>query len=129
MDIKEMFPLDFEEFIMALGISDEIISTLQKSYQEHIAVDEFIHKKMIEMNGNTLPIAIEVKSGKDYEYHKVLSNVMDCSEYNIPFALVFSNNNLKVQSKTIYLPIYMLMFLQKINDIPILYKIDFDGLS
>jgi hypothetical protein len=79
------------------------------------------------MNGNTLPI--EVKSGKDYEYHKALSNVMDCSEYDIPFALVFSNNNLKVQSKTIYLPIYMLMFLQKIDDIPVSYKINFEGLS
>jgi len=313
MDIKEMFPLDFEEFITAIGISDDIISTLRKSYQEHIAIDEFIHKKMLELfrlylivggmpaavskylttnnlqevlaiqqeiitlykkdiakydpkhklyledifnlippelnaknkrfilknlnenfkfsrydnsfiwlkeagvalpvynveepkvplllsrsrnlfklflndvgllssqysggiqlriingdkninfgaiyenavaqelsahgfelyyynnkkrgeldfvieyNGNVLPI--EVKSGKDYEYHNALTNVMDCSDYVIPSALVFSNHNLKVQDNVIYMPVYMLMFLQKTNDIPVYYKIDFKGLS
>ena len=34
---------------------------------------------VIELDGKVLPI--EVKSGKDYEVHRALSNIMDCKEY------------------------------------------------
>ncbi len=35
---------------------------------------------VIELEGKVLPI--EVKSGKDYETHRALSNIMDCEEYD-----------------------------------------------
>lgn len=77
---------------------------------------------IVETGGNVLPI--EVKSGKDYETHRALSNIMECGEYNIPQAVVFNNDNLKVDGKIVYAPIYMMMFLQPNNDAPKYYKVD-----
>ena len=57
-------------------------------------------------------IPIEVKSGKDYEKHSALDNVMTVSEYGIEEAYVFTNDNVKVDGKLTYFPIYMIMFMQ-----------------
>lgn len=82
---------------------------------------------VVELDGKVLPI--EVKSGKDYEVHRALSNIMDCAEYDLPEAVVFSNDNLKVSRKIIYAPVYMVMFLEKNNTAPDFYKVDLSGLS
>lgn len=82
---------------------------------------------VIELGGKVLPI--EVKSGKDYEVHRALSNIMDCSEYDLPEAVVFCNDNLRVEGKLVYAPIYMVMFLEKSNDLPAYYKIDLSVLA
>jgi predicted AAA+ superfamily ATPase len=81
---------------------------------------------IIEINGEVLPI--EVKSGKDYEQHRALSNILDCTEYRIPQALVLSNDNLKVAGKIIYAPIYMTMFLKNDEITTTNYSIDLQGL-
>lgn len=65
---------------------------------------------VIEHAGRVLPI--EVKSGKDYEKHSALDNVMAAREYGIEEAYVFTNDNIKVNGKLTYFPIYMVMFLQ-----------------
>ena len=65
---------------------------------------------VIEHAGRVLPI--EVKSGKDYEKHSALDNVMAAHEYGIEEAYVFTNDNIKVNGKLTYFPIYMVMFLQ-----------------
>ncbi len=77
---------------------------------------------VVELGGRVLPI--EVKSGKDYEMHRALSNIMECKEYDLPEAIVFNNDNLRVEGKIIYAPIYMAMFLEKNNDAPLHYKVD-----
>ena len=82
---------------------------------------------VIEYNGDILPV--EVKSGKDYDFHRALSNIMMCSEYNIPKAIVFNNDNLKVVDNVIYAPIYMSMFLEKNIVAPIIFKPDLTGLQ
>lgn len=81
---------------------------------------------VIELDGKVLPI--EVKSGKDYETHRALSNIMDCQEYDLPKAVVFNNGNLRVADKIIYAPIYMAMFIEKNNTVPSFYKVDISGL-
>lgn len=81
---------------------------------------------VIELNGKVLPI--EVKSGKDYETHRALSNIMDCNEYDLPEAIVFNNDNLRVSGKITYAPVYMAMFLEKDNTAPDYYKVDLSGL-
>jgi hypothetical protein len=53
---------------------------------------------------------------------------MDCEEYELPEAVVFNNDNLRVDGKLIYTPIYMVMFLEKKNNAPSLYKVDLSGL-
>ena len=81
---------------------------------------------VIELGGKVVPI--EVKSGKDYETHRALSNIMDCAEYDLPEAIVFNNDNLRVAGKIVYAPIYMAMFLEKDNQAPSFYKVDLSGL-
>ena len=81
---------------------------------------------VIELNGKVLPI--EVKSGKDYETHRALSNIMDCKEYDLPEAVVFNNGNMHIVGKITYAPIYMAMFLEKNNLAPTFYKVDISGL-
>lgn len=82
---------------------------------------------VIELAGKVLPI--EVKSGKDYEVHRALTNIMDCSEYEIPESIIFNNDNINVRGKYIYAPIYMVMFIEKKNDAPTFYKVDLSGLN
>ncbi|MDE6344934.1 MAG: ATP-binding protein, partial [Muribaculaceae bacterium] len=82
---------------------------------------------VIELDGKVLPI--EVKSGKDYDMHRALSNIMDCGEYDLPEAVVFNNDNLHVEGKIIYAPVYMVMFLEKKYTAPACYKVDLSGLQ
>ena len=83
---------------------------------------------VIERGGDVLPI--EIKSGKDYQRHAALDNVMENQDYAIPTAFVFRNDNIRVDGRIVYLPIYMLMFLQK-EQIPesLIYKLDLSGLQ
>ena len=64
---------------------------------------------VVEHAGRVLPI--DVKSGKDYEKHSALG-IMAVAEYGIEEAYVFTNENVKVDGKLTYFPIYMVMFLQ-----------------
>lgn len=265
MGIKDMYPLDFEEFISCVGINDKIIDSLRNAWESRVAVDEFVHSKImelfrlylvvggmpaavskyiesnnlqavmavqqdiirlykrdiaqydpdnklyieeifnlkiplllarsrslfklfqndigllaaqyaegiqlriirgekninfgsvyenavaqelvahgiepyyynnkkrgeldfvIELDGKVLPI--EVKSGKDYEVHRALSNIMDCKEYDLSEAVVFCNDNLRVEGKLVYAPIYMVMFLEKSYVAPTYYKVDLSMLQ
>jgi predicted AAA+ superfamily ATPase len=82
---------------------------------------------VVEYQGEVFPI--EVKSGKDYDRHRALNNILDCSEYTIPEALVLCNDNISKRGKVFYIPIYMMMFLHKEKQIDISYNIDLSGLS
>ena len=82
---------------------------------------------VIELDGKVLPI--EVKSGKDYEVHRALSNIMDCKEYDLSEAVVLCNDNLRVEGKLVYAPVYMVMFLEKNNVAPTYYKVDLSMLQ
>ena len=45
----EMYPLDLEEFAKALGVGEEVMNHLKECYETQSPVDEFIHKKMLEL--------------------------------------------------------------------------------
>ena len=81
---------------------------------------------VIENNGKVLPI--EVKSGKDYVYHRALSNIMDCEEYDLPEALVLNNDNLTVEGRITYVPVYMVMFIVKSVPSVTQYRVDISEL-
>ena len=65
---------------------------------------------IVEQNGKSLPI--EVKSGKAYNKHSALNNLMNAKKYGIEEAFIFTNDNVKIEGKLNYLPIYMVMFLR-----------------
>lgn len=81
---------------------------------------------VVEKGGKALPM--EVKSGKDYQRHNALSNVMANENYQIPQAYVFSNGNVSQEGRVLYLPIYMTAFLEKQTPIDLVYKVDLTGL-
>ncbi len=81
---------------------------------------------VVEMNGAVLPI--EVKSGKDYNRHRALSNILDCKDYALPKAIVLTNDNLKKDGAIVYAPIYMTMFLAPSPILAPTYIINLDGL-
>ena len=64
---------------------------------------------LLEQDDEIIPL--EVKSGKDYQRHSALNNVMKIKEYAIHRAIVLSNDNLAESGKVLYAPIYMTMFL------------------
>ncbi len=45
-EVIRMYPLDFEEFLWANGISDQILGVLRKCLQDHRPVPEAIHLRM-----------------------------------------------------------------------------------
>ena len=105
----------------------------QELYSHGIETYYYNNKKrgevdfVVAMRGNVLPI--EVKSGKDYTQHRALANIIDCSEYTIPEAIILCNDNLSQSNKLIYAPIYMIMFMRHENDAPAEYKIDLSSIQ
>ena len=73
-------------------------------------------------------VPIEVKSGKDYERHNALQNVVRYPDYEIKNSYVLCNDNLKVSGKITYIPIYMVMFIQNSLLPSLIYKVDLTGL-
>ena len=49
MDIKDMYPLDLEEFMWAVGVHEPVIEELRHSWESGEPVDDFVHKKMMEI--------------------------------------------------------------------------------
>lgn len=82
---------------------------------------------VVEYHGKVLPI--EVKSGKDYERHNALSNIMSVEDYAIPQGLVLCNGNVHQVGKTVYMPIYMMMFMEKEQVVDVTYRLDLSGLG
>lgn len=79
-----------------------------------------------ELDGSVVPV--EVKSGKCYERHNALSNVVGNPGYDIRRAMVLCNDNVKVDGKIAYLPIYMATFIRKPAAAPIIYHANLEGL-
>ena len=75
---------------------------------------------VVEKDGEFLPI--EVKSGKDNERHRALCNVMENEEYAVPHAFVLCLDNVQVNGKVAYLPIYMLMFMHQSKVEDVIYR-------
>ncbi len=44
-----MFPLDFEEFLYAIGMNELVITSMQKKFERLEALDEAMHSKMMDM--------------------------------------------------------------------------------
>lgn len=80
---------------------------------------------VIEYQGKVLPI--EVKSGKSYQRHSALSNIMEISNCSIEETFILSNYNVEVKGNLVYYPIYMLMFIK--DDAIKMPKIEIGDLS
>lgn len=77
---------------------------------------------VIEIDGKVVPL--EIKSGKDYKRHSALNNVLKNSDYEIENGYILSEGNIEVEGKRIYMPVYMVMFLEDKKLENTIYKID-----
>ena len=114
------------------GIFENIVAQELKAHGFHLYY--FNSKKqgeidfIIEHQGKVLPI--EVKSGKSYTRHNALNNLLSCENYDIPEAIVFSNENVHQSDRVVYYPIYLVMFLEEEGmSEDVIYKPDFSMLS
>ena len=69
-------------------------------------------------------VLIEVKSGKNYARHSAINNILREYDSGISRAIVFSIDNVKEEGRLVYLPLYMLMFLNKDIDLDVDINID-----
>ncbi|MCD8308145.1 MAG: ATP-binding protein [Clostridia bacterium] len=65
---------------------------------------------IIDYKNSLLPI--EVKSGKNYNRHSALNNVLNVRNYGIKEAFILTNDNISVDGNRVYYPIYMTMFIK-----------------
>lgn len=49
METIDMYPLNFLEFIKAMGIQQNTIDLLYDSFQQRMPIDDYIHRKMMEL--------------------------------------------------------------------------------
>lgn len=81
---------------------------------------------VIELDGKVVPL--EIKSGKDYKRHSALNNVLETENYGIEEAYVFSDRNVEIEKKRIYVPIYMISFLKEEEIAQFIYTLDLSGM-
>lgn len=84
---------------------------------------------LIEHEGAVLPI--EAKSGRDYDLHAALDNMLAEPQFRLEKAYVLNGQcACSVSDKVTYLPIYALMFLKR-NPLPerLIYKVDLSVLN
>ena len=79
---------------------------------------------VVEQHAELVPV--EIKSGKDYRSHRALDHLMAVNEYKLKESFVFCPGNVEAEGKTVYLPLYMIMFFQKEN---MLNKIVFESVA
>jgi predicted AAA+ superfamily ATPase len=49
IEIKHMFPIDFEEFLIANGIGELVLETMQKCFEEFISLPDSLHNKILDL--------------------------------------------------------------------------------
>ena len=82
-DIIEMYPLDFEEFLWANGLSESVIETLRKCYREektipagiHIAMKQFLNL-YVTIGGLPEPINVFLKTNNMNEVSKAYKSIL-----------------------------------------------------
>ena len=82
-DIIEMYPLDFEEFLWANGLSEDVVETLRKCYREEKPVPAGIHVAMkqffnlyVTIGGLPEPINVFLKTNNMNEVSKAYKSIL-----------------------------------------------------
>ena len=82
---------------------------------------------VVSIGGKVMPI--EVKSGKDYQRHTALTNMMSDYPGNFYDAIVLCNGNVETADNITYMPIYMTMFIKPAEADIGVYRVDLSGLT
>ena len=82
-DIIEMYPLDFEEFLWANGLSEDVVETLRMCYREekpvpagiHVAMKQFLNL-YVTIGGLPEPINVFLKTNNMNEVSKAYKSIL-----------------------------------------------------
>lgn len=79
----QMFPLDFEEFIISSGVQQDVIDYLRECYEKQQVVSELIHDKMLQhfrryLVVGGMPAAVQeyVSSGDISKVNRIQENIL-----------------------------------------------------
>jgi len=102
MGEMQLYPLDLEEFAKAIGIGDNVFEHLQECYKERRPVDDFVHKRMMDMVYLYLIIGGMPASVQKYVDTNNLRHVLNIqndiiSEYKKDITQYDRGNKLKIE--------------------------------
>ena len=102
----QMYPLDFEEFLQLFEISSAVFEALKKAYRKKEAVDEIIHKKMLQLFHLYLIIGGMPAAVEKYRQTENIDAVMDeheaiLQQYKLDFTQ-YETENKKLLLTSIY---------------------------
>ncbi len=97
----KMFPMDFEEYLVALKMKRETINLLKNHFEQMTKVDEFIHKKLLEAFRSYLVVGGMPEAVQSYvnegDYNKVLKIHLNIIEqYKVDFTKYEKEKRLKL---------------------------------
>ena len=76
MAIKDMFPLDLEEFMWAVGVNKDVIGALKTAWENKQPVDDFVHRKMMDVFRLYLIVGGMPQAVNAYKENNNLQDVM-----------------------------------------------------
>jgi uncharacterized protein len=135
LDEYDMYPLDYEEFIRASGVTEEVIGLLRDCYERRVAVPEVVNTRM--MNHLTrylviggMPAAVEayVERGNVGEVTLIQENII--RQYKVDFTQ-YETEDKKLMLNAIYdqIPSQLLKQNKRFNYCDIQQKLRFEKLE
>lgn len=107
LQIEQMYPMDFEEFLIACGVGQEAIDSFRKHFEEEKPLNESMHRKLLDLFKKYLivgglPEAVEtfVKTLNIANVRKIHQNIHTL--YKVDAAKYEEDNSRKLQIRRIY---------------------------
>lgn len=135
LDEYDMYPLDYEEFIRAIGVTDEVIAHLRECFEKRIPVSEVVNSRMMEHLTRYLviggmPAAVEayVERGNVGEVTLIQENII--KQYKVDFTQ-YETEDRKLMLNAIYdqIPFRLLKQNKRFNSCDIQQKLRIEKLE
>ena len=106
MILEKMYPLDFEEFLWAAGISDDIIKIVKNSFLERTLVPDYIHDKLMYLFRKYLLVGGMPKAVQSFfdtnDFNVVSLDHKAIESYISKDVIKYASENDKLLIKTMY---------------------------
>lgn len=107
LDIKQMYPLDFEEYLLAKRVGENVIDYLRKCFLEKKSVDEEIHKIILNhfkeyvlIGGMPQAVSDFINTKNLYTVEQTQTQIID--QYTIDIAKYIDEEVKKLRVREIY---------------------------
>lgn len=109
MGVKEIYPLDFMEFIINMGVADTVISNLRQCWEDRTPVDAIVHEKMMQLFRLYLIVGGMPAAVAEYKESNNVNTVMRVQQdivalYRKDIAQYAQNDKLKIKEVFDILP-------------------------